>query len=170
MNGEQVRRRSSRDIAYLSEQWGCYPFYTIHETLQYMSTIYADFDQQKAMEMLDFMQFAAQQKVSSLSKGNLARLKLVLVLSRKASLILLDEPLSGLDPMIRESILKGLIAFIDLPDQTVIMTTHEVSEVEPLLDMVVALRDGKVIRMDDVENIRTVYGNGLVQWMKETYQ
>mgnify|MGYP001954988175 CR=1 FL=1 len=71
--------------------------------------------------------------------------------------------------MIRDSIIKGLVAFIDLSKQTVVMTTHEVSEIEPALDKVIAMRDGGIIKIDDVENIRNMHGDGLVYWMKETF-
>ncbi|MGZ6505285.1 MAG: AAA family ATPase, partial [Tumebacillaceae bacterium] len=140
------------------------------ETLQYYATLFADFNLSKARDMLEFMKLDPQQRVGSLSKGNLARLKMVLTLSRNAPLVLLDEPLSGLDPLIRDSIIKGLIAFINVPEQTVIMTTHEVAEVEPLLDMVVGLQDGRIVCIDEVENIRSTYGHGLVAWMKEAFR
>ncbi|MGZ4135235.1 MAG: ABC transporter ATP-binding protein [Tumebacillaceae bacterium] len=170
VNGQAVGRRSAATIAYLSDENGCYPFYTVAETLQYYATLFADFDLRKARDMLEFMKLDPQQRVGSLSKGNLARLKMVLTLSRNAPLVLLDEPLSGLDPLIRDSIIKGLIAFINVPEQTVIMTTHEVAEVEPLLDMVVGLQDGRIVCIDEVENIRSTYGYGLVAWMKEAFR
>jgi ABC-2 type transport system ATP-binding protein len=169
VEGKEVERRSAGTIAYLSEEGGCYPFYTIRETLQLYSELYKDFDCLKALEMIEFMRLDLQQRVGTLSKGNLTRLKMVVTLSRNAQLLLLDEPLSGLDPMIRESILKGLITFVNLPEQTVIMTTHEVSEVEPLLDMVIAMEGGQILQMDEVDQIRSQYGVGLVEWMKEIY-
>ncbi|HEY0828050.1 MAG TPA: ABC transporter ATP-binding protein [Bacilli bacterium] len=170
LEGKAIERRSSEDIAYLPDQGGCYTFYTVAETLQFYKSIYADFDHQKALEMIDFMQLELHRNVGSLSKGNLTRLKMVTTLSRRAPLILLDEPLSGLDPMIRESIIKGLIAFINFPEQTVIMATHEVAEVEPILDMVIAIKDGGIVHIDDVENIRLNYESSLVDWMKELFQ
>jgi ABC-2 type transport system ATP-binding protein len=118
--------------------------------------------------MLDFMKLESDRAVRSLSKGNRGRLKIVLAVSRRAPLILMDEPLSGLDPMAREMIIKGLISFVELEEQTVILTTHEVSEVEPLLDLVVAIQEGQVLKMDKVDQIRDVYGQSLVDWMKTT--
>lgn len=169
VNGRKTVRRISEKVAYLPEQEGGYPFYTVSEMLTFYDTIYADFDHEKAREMVDFMKLDFRQKVGSLSKGNHARLKMIFTLSRRAPLILLDEPLSGLDPMIRESIIKSLVAFIDLPEQTVIMTTHEVAEIEPALDTVVAVREGELVRIDKVDAIRETHGDGLVHWMKETF-
>ncbi|MDB5054089.1 MAG: transporter related protein [Bacilli bacterium] len=170
LNGASVERRSSAKIAYLPEQDGCYPFYTVAETIQFHQNIFADFNHHKAMEMIDFMKLDRKQKVGSLSKGNLTRFKMVTALSRRAPLILLDEPLSGLDPMIRESIIQGLITFVDLSEQTVMMTTHEIIEMEPVLDMVVAMNQGEMICIDEVDNIRSEHGKSLMDWMKKIYR
>lgn len=169
VGGKPARRRISAEVSYLPEQEGCYSFYTVSETLRFYSQVYKDFDEEKAGEMLEFMELEPEQKVDALSKGGKARLKMVLALSRHAPLVLLDEPLSGLDPMIRESIIKGLVAFIDLTEQTVMMTTHEVAEIEPALDTVIAMKQGGIVKIDDIENIRSMHGGGLVDWMKETY-
>ncbi|MEN1969539.1 ABC transporter ATP-binding protein [Lentibacillus sp. N15] len=167
VNGKPAKRRISAEVSYLPEQDGYYPFYTVAETLKYYNTLYADVDEYKSKEMLDFMELNRNQAVNGLSKGEKVRLKMVLTLSRRVPLVLLDEPLAGLDPMIRDSIIKGLVAFVDLSEQTVVMTTHEVSEIEPALDMAVALKNGKIAKVDDVENIRGMYGDSLVEWMKE---
>jgi len=72
------------------------------------------------------MHLDAGQNVRTLSKGNLGRLKIVLTVSRRAPLIVMDGPLSDLDPLVRQSVMKGLISFIDLESQTVVISTHEV--------------------------------------------
>ncbi|GIN72908.1 putative ABC transporter ATP-binding protein YhcG [Bacillus sp. J14TS2] len=169
VNGKPAQRRISAEVAYLSEQEGSYPFYTVAETLNFYNTVFSDFDSSKAEEMIDFMELDRNQKVHALSKGGKARLKMIAVLSRRAPVVLLDEPLAGLDPMIRDSVIKGLVAFVDPSEQTVVMTTHEVSEIEPALDMVVAIKDGGIVKLDEVENIRAMYEDGLVSWMMETF-
>ena len=68
-----------------------------------------------------------------------------MALQEKTSVLLLDEPFSGLDPMVRDSIVKELIIYIDFGEQTVIMATHEINEIEPLLDEVVAIYNGKIL-------------------------
>jgi len=134
-----------------------------------MGKQFDDFDSNRAVEMLKFMQLNPEARIKDLSRGNRGRLKIVLALARNAGLILMDEPLSGLDPMVRESIIKGLISYIDLERQTVIMTTHEVAEIEPLLDLVVAIRDGQVLKIEEVDRIREEYNLSLVEWMKQAY-
>ena len=163
-----VHRRMARHMSYLSDAGAVYDFYTIRQMLNYYTGIYEDFKGDKALEILEFMQLDASQRVATLSKGNLGRLKIVLAISRQVPLIVMDEPLSGLDPLVRQSILKGLISFVDLDYQTVVLSTHEVTEVEPLLDTVILLDHGQVKARDDTEHIRETFGGSIVEWMKQT--
>lgn len=170
INGHIISRRSSNTVSYLSELDAYYSFYTVKETLDFFATQFADFNLNKAEDIMHYMSLEPNQKVKHLSKGNRGRLKIVLTLAREVPLILMDEPLSGLDPMVRDSIIKGLISYVDLEKQTVIITTHEVNEVEPLLDMIVAIKDGKVIKIADVEELRQSEMNSVVEWMKKVYE
>lgn len=164
-----ARRRISEEVAFLSELDAFYPFFTVQETINFYHEQYRDFDLDKAESMLKFMELKPDVRVKDLSKGNRGRLKIVLTMSRCARLILMDEPLSGLDPIVRESIIKSLVSFIDLEQQTIIMTTHEVSEIEPLLDMVVAIRDGHVLKIEEIDDIREEHNISLVEWMKKVF-
>jgi len=92
------------------------------------------------------MKIDPTKKIKQLSKGNRGRLKLVLTLARKAPVLLLDEPFSGLDPMVRESIVKSLISYINFDKQTVIIATHEIDVIEPLLDEAVVIFQGNIIK------------------------
>lgn len=163
---KRVNRSVAEHMSYLSDTGAVYGFYTVRQIVKYYAGIYTDFNVGKATDMLEFMQLDGNQRVRALSKGNLGRLKIVLAVSRQAPLIVMDEPLSGLDPMVRESILKGLISFIDLDHQTVILSTHEVDEVEPILDMAVLLDRGELRAMDYTDQIRETFGESIVAWMK----
>jgi len=167
--GKKVNRTICSEVAYLSELDVFYPFFTVGESIGFYDEQFDDFDSNRAGEMLKFMQLNPETRIKDLSRGNRGRLKIVLALARNAGLILMDEPLSGLDPMVRESIIKGLISYIDLERQTVIMTTHEVAEIEPLLDLVVAIREGQVLKIEEVDRIRQEYNLSLVEWMKQAY-
>lgn len=170
IDGEEVTRRTADKIAFLSELDTYYPFYTVAETIDFTATQFADFDREKAQEILEFMNIPPEQKVKHLSKGNRGRLKMILTLARAAPILLMDEPLSGLDPMVREAIVKSLISFIDVENQTVVLTTHEINEVEPLLDEVIAVHDGKIVDRTDVEDLREAHGISIIEWMKEIYE
>lgn len=168
-NGQPVNRRFASQVAYLSEEESYYPFFTVQEMLTFTASQFADFDWERAKNMLQFMNLDPDQKIKNLSKGNRGRVKLIQTLSRNAPLILMDEPLSGLDPMVRDSIVKGLISFIDLERQTVVITTHEVNEVEPLLDWLIAIRAGKLIRMTEAEELRAQEHQSISEWMQAVY-
>ncbi|WP_165997831.1 ABC transporter ATP-binding protein [Bacillus sp. Cs-700] len=167
---ESVSRRTANKVAYLSELDAYYSFFSVKETIDFFASQFQDFDLEKANDIVDFMEVDSSQKVKHLSKGNRGRLKIALTLAREVPVILMDEPLSGLDPMVRDSIVKGLLSFIDLEKQTVIITTHEVTEIEPLLETVIAIRNGKVLALEDVETIRERDRMRIVDWLKKIYQ
>lgn len=167
INGGKVNRRSSQIVSFLSEADAYYSFYNVKETIDFYASQFKDFNKKKAIEMLEFMRLNPKQRVRDLSKGNRGRLKIVLSLSREVPVILMDEPLSGLDPLVRESIVKGLISFIDMSKQTVIIATHEIKEIEALLDMVAIIDHGKIIKFLEVEDIRQNERLSLVDWLKK---
>ena len=167
VNGREANRMIASEVSYLSELDVLYNFYTVTETINFNAGQFADFDINKAQEMLSFMQLDPDKKVKDLSKGNRARLKIVLSIARKASLVLMDEPLSGLDPLVRDSIIQSLISYLDLEHQSVVMSTHEVTEVEPILDTVVAIQNGQIRGIAEVDDIRSQHGQNLIGWMKQ---
>lgn len=170
INGEQADRKICQNVSYLSELDAYYPFYTVGQTVDFYKSQFADFDEEKANDILQFMKLNRDVKVKNLSKGNRGRLKIAVTLARDVPVILMDEPLSGLDPMVRESIVKGLISFIDIERQTLIITTHEIQEIESLLDLVVLIKDGRVLSIQDVEQLRHEQNIGIVKWMKKIYE
>lgn len=170
VDGQMANRRICSKVAYLSELDSYYSFFTVKQTVDFYNQTFSDFNREKAEEMLDFMKLDRSQKVKHLSKGNRGRLKIVVTLARDAPFILMDEPLSGLDPMVRQSIVKSLISFIDLEKQTVILTTHELQEIEPLLDTVILIKDGAILDVKRVEDIRSKENLSLVDWMVKMYE
>ncbi|MDQ0300052.1 ABC-2 type transport system ATP-binding protein [Salibacterium salarium] len=164
-----VTRRIASKVAYLSELDAFYRFYTVQNMVDFQASQFDDFNKNKAEDMLSFMKLDPKSKIKSLSKGNRGRLKIVLTLSREAPVILMDEPLSGLDPMVRESIVKSLISFIDIEEQTVLITTHEVNEMESIFDRVIAIKNGEILGIAHTEDIREKEGLRVVDWMTKHY-
>ena len=115
------------------------------------------------------MQLEPDKKMRDLSKGSRGRLKIVLTLAREVPYILMDEPLSGLDPLVRQSIVKGMISYVDLESQTLVMTSHEITEIESILDSFIAIKDGSLIRMADVEELHESEGLSITEWMRKSY-
>ncbi len=169
VNGEIANRRISKVVSYLSELESYYPVFTVREAMDYQASQFTDFNMAKAEEIMRFMQLDPQMRIKGLSKGNRGRLKIMLTLAREAPYILMDEPLSGLDPMVREAIIKGMITYIDLESQTLIMTSHEIMEIESILDGFIAIRDGSLLRMADVEELHESEGLRITDWMKNNY-
>ena len=167
VNGKKVSRKSAAEVSYQSELDYFYPAYTVEEMIAYHASQFPDFNRKKAEEMLHLMELERRKRIRTLSKGSRGRLKLVLSLSRETELILLDEPFSGLDQLVRESIVTSLLSFIDFEKQSVIMATHEIDAAETLLDEVILLKDGKVSAQAAVEDIRAEYGRSVIWWMKE---
>lgn len=161
-----TRVMAAKAISYLPDSGAVYPFYSVAQMVEYYKGLYQDFDAAKAIEMLEFMNLDPAQNVRTLSKGNLGRLKIALTVSRQVPLVVMDEPLSGLDPLVRQSIMKGLISFVDLNKQTVVLSTHEVDEVEPLLDIAILLAEGQIRAIASTDDIREQYGQSMVGWMK----
>ena len=168
--GGPANRRIASKVIYLTEADSFYPSFTVRDMLNFYESQFADFEQDKAMELLQFMNLNDSVKIRSLSKGNRGRLKLVLALARRAPILLLDEPFSGLDPMVRDSLVQGLLSFIDFEKQTVLMATHEIEEVETVLDELIMIEDGKFLGQYHVEKIREEKGLSIKEWMKETYK
>ncbi|MFD2443081.1 ABC transporter ATP-binding protein [Bacillus sp. CGMCC 1.16607] len=167
LNSQTVTRRSAEKVAYLSELDAYYSGFTVSETIDFFSTQFPDFDRQRAYDVLSFMNLDGGLKVKELSKGNRSRMRMAITLGRNVPYILLDEPFSGMDPMVRESIIKGLLSFVDIDNQTIIITTHEIADIEPLLDEVIVLKKGKVIAREDVATIHETTGMNILDWFKK---
>ncbi|MEI3598979.1 MULTISPECIES: ABC transporter ATP-binding protein [unclassified Oceanobacillus] len=170
INEKTVNRRSASIVSYLSELDEYYRFYNVEKTIEFYASQFSDFDLKKANEILTFMKLNPESKLKELSKGNRGRLKIVLSLARNAPIIIMDEPLSGLDPMVRQSIVKGLLSFVDLKKQLVLITTHEIQDLENILDEVIAIKDGTIIGHHNVEQLREEQNLGIVEWMTTIYE
>lgn len=170
VNGVVATRRIASQVSYLSELDEYYGFYNVGQTIDFFASQFEDFNMEKAEEVRAFMKLDRNAKLKHLSKGNRGRLKIVLTLAREVPVILMDEPLSGLDPMVRDSIVKGLISFIDLEKQLVLITTHEIRELEMVLDEVIAIKDGDIIGHHNVEQLRIENGLSIVEWMTKVYE
>ncbi len=169
VNGKTVTRKIASEVAYLTELDMFYEPFKVKDMMDFYESQFPDFRRERANELLEFMKLDKNKKIKQLSKGNRGRLKLVLSLAREAKVLLLDEPFSGLDPMVRESIVKGLLSYLDFENQIVVIATHEIDEIESLLDEVLAIQNGKVVGRHNVEELREIEGLSVIEWMKKTF-
>lgn len=165
LNGVQLSRKSSANISYLSDADLFYPNFTVDQLFHFYQTQFDDFSYSKASAAAEFLNVALTDKLKDLSKGNRGRAKMAATLGRETSYYLMDEPFSGFDPMVRQDIIKGLIQFTDPETQTIVLSTHEIREVEPLLDEIIVLKEGQIIAHEKIEDIRDQYGKDTTTWM-----
>ena len=151
--GEKVSEKSKAMVSFLPER----PYFdtclNIKQTFDYFEDFYADFDRKKAENLLKDLDLTLDMGLSKMSKGMKEKLQLILVMSRKAKLYILDEPLGGVDPATRDYILKTIISNFD-ENSSVLITTHLISDVEKILDDVVIINKGKVLVSSSCDVLR----------------
>ena len=170
LNGNPVTRRSANQIAYSPDTDLFYDFYTGEQLFQYYASQFEDFSYDKACIVAEFLQVDKKMRLRQLSKGNRGRMKMAATLGREVPFYLMDEPFAGLDPIVREQLIKGLIQFTDMEHQTILLSTHELYEVEPILDQIILLQNGSIIAHEELERIRDLTNTDAVQWMKAYYK
>ena len=170
INRKNKNRHLMRDLAFLPEINHLYKWMTISEMINFHQEQYSDFSAEKAKELLDFMNLNLEQKINNLSKGMAARLKLVLVLSRSVEILILDEPLAGIDPASRERILESLISEFDSENQTIILATHEIIEAERFLDHVIFIENGKLLLEGNADDLRAAKGKSIRELIGEVFE
>lgn len=168
--GEPPGRRTKELVAYLPEVDHIYPWMTVECSLNFLSAFYKDWDGAKAERLLDFFKLPRRHKVGKLSKGMRGKLRLTAVLARSAPVVLLDEPLSGIDPPSRVSIVDALVREFDAGEQTIIISTHEVLETESFFDSLIFLHQGRIALQGDVDTLRQRYGASVQDLFKEVIQ
>ena len=119
--------------------------------------------------MLSALGISLNARFKALSKGNQEKVQLVLVMSRRAKLYLLDEPIGGVDPAARDYILNTIISNYD-PEATVLISTHLIADVERVLDEFIFLYNGKVIRSGSAEDVREETGKSLDELFREVFR
>lgn len=141
--------------------------FSVQQVLDFYETMYPDFDLGKARQLLTFMELVEEDRLKNLSRGNREKLALVVTLSRKAQIYLLDEPLSGIDLLSREKIIQSLVRWFD-EESLVLITTHQLSEIENIVDEVLILKDKTIVLQADLETIREEEGIGLEELYRQT--
>lgn len=168
--GQRVTRKLKKEIAFLPEINHFYKWMTIRETLDFWSVFYEDWDTEIAEDLLEFMNLKVETKVKNLSKGMKARLKLIVTLARKAPIVLLDEPFSGIDPQSRGRIMDAITSKHDFGEQTLIISTHDVLEAEHMFDYVILLEYSTLKAFANADVIREKYGSSIHGMLKEVFE
>ena len=156
IDGVAINTNSKESIAYLQDKNIFHKSMKIKEAITLYGNFFEDFNVEKMNYYLEFMNLDRNSKIKDLSKGMSEKFNLSLVLSRKAKLYLLDEPISGVDPVSREKILDAILENLS-EESSMIITTHYIGELERIFDDVAFLGDGRIIEYDEAENLRAKY-------------
>ena len=156
-------------VSYLPERNFLSNSMKVYETLDMFEDFYKDFDRQKAEEMLEMLSIDRNRKYKALSKGTKEKVQLVLVMSRKAKLYLLDEPIGGVDPATRDYILNTIVSNY-AEDATVLISTHLIADVEKVLDEFILIKDGQVAMQSNVDDLRETQGKSVDEYFREVFR
>ena len=151
--GGPIGVESKKRIAYLPERTYLDKSMTVREVIRFFSDFYDNFDSEKARRLLKDLSLDEQMRLSKMSKGMQEKVQLVLVMSRKADLYILDEPLGGVDPAPRDYILDTILTNFDA-GSSVLISTHLISDIERVLDDVIFINDGKVVLSENCDALR----------------
>lgn len=167
--GEAVGSATKSMVSYLPDRTYLRNNQTIREQLDFFLDFYEDFDYIRAENMLAKLGIDPKSRFGSLSKGSKEKVQLVLVMSRRAKLYLLDEPIGGVDPAARDYILNTIVSNYD-PEATVLISTHLISDVEPVLDGYIFLYQGRVLRTGTVDAMREEEQKSLDELFREVFR
>lgn len=168
VNGLPIGAETKNIISYLPERTYLNSWMRIRDIIDYFEDFYSDFDRTTALRMLSALGVNENAKLKTLSKGTREKVQLVLVMSRKAKIYLLDEPIAGVDPVAREFILETILAN-RAPDSTILISTHLIADVEKVLDRFIFIRDGKLLMTEDVEKVQEE-GKTVDEFFREVYK
>ena len=169
INGQKPGKTTRAQVSYLPDR-PCLPEWMSAEKLLNMfSDFYADFQRDKAREMLEKLGIDPKQKIKQMSKGTREKVQLILVMSRKAELYLLDEPIGGVDPATRDYILETIIRNYN-PSASVVISTHLIADVEQVLDDVIFINHGQIVLRSSVDDIREQQGKSVDAYFREVFR
>ena len=156
-------------VSYLPDKPYLAEWMKAKQLLDFFGDFYSDFDREKATEMLVRLNIDGNMRIKEMSKGTREKVQLILVMSRKALLYLLDEPIGGVDPATRDYILDTIIRNYN-PEAAVLISTHLIADVEQVLDDVIFINQGKIVLESSVDAIREDHGMSVDQYFREVFR
>ena len=169
VDGERPGVYTKTIVSYLPDKTYFADWMKVGDIFDMFGEFYRDFDMEKADKMCNSLGINREERIKTMSKGTKEKVQLILVMSRSAQLYLLDEPIAGVDPAAREYILSTIINNYN-EEGTVIISTHLISEVEKVLDEVVFLKNGKMVRHAAVDTIKEETGKSIDDVFRETFR
>lgn len=169
IGGNKPGIETKKIVSYLPEKTYLNDWMKVSQIIDLFRDFYADFNVEKAYDMLKRLNINPSDKLKTMSKGTKEKVQLILVMSREAQLYLLDEPIGGVDPAARDYILDTIIGNYN-ENSTVILSTHLISDIEKVLDEVIFIKDGQVVLTKTVDEIRDESGKSVDALFREVFK
>ncbi len=169
INNMPVGPETKKIVSYLPERTYLNNWMKVCDIIDFFADFYENFDKNKAYEMLKRLNINAKDRLKTMSKGTKEKVQLILVMSRQADLYLLDEPIGGVDPAARDYILNTIISNYN-PDGTIIISTHLISDIEQILDDIIFIQNGTIVKTASVDDIRSQEGKSVDALFREVFR
>lgn len=169
IDGKAPGVETKKIISYLPEKTYLNPAMKVKDILSYFKDFYEDFVMERALQMLKDLEIDIEARLKNLSKGTKEKVQLILVMSRNASLYILDEPIGGVDPAARDYILQTILSNYN-ENATVLLSTHLIQDIENVLDRVLFIRQGKLSLNATVDEIRMQQGKSVDALFREVFR
>jgi ABC-2 type transport system ATP-binding protein len=169
IDGMKPGVNTKKIVSYLPERTYLSDWMKVSDVLEFFNDFYDDFDPFRANMMLEQLGISQKDKLKAMSKGTKEKVQLVLVMSRKADLYLLDEPIGGVDPAARDYILNTIITNYN-KNATVIISTHLIADIEKVLDEVIFINHSEIVLLSTVDKIREDNGKSVDALFREVFK
>lgn len=169
INGMAPGPATKAQVAYLPDRMSLPPYMKVETLMKFYADFFRDFNERKAIDMFRSLEIQPDMRVKEMSLGTKQKVQLVLCMARDAQAYLLDEPLGGVDPASRDYILRTIIANYN-PKAAVVISTHLIADVEPVLDEVVMLKQGSVILHQNADELRSEKGMSVDALFREVFK
>lgn len=169
VNGKNPGVESKKVVSYLPERTYLSSSMKVSEVLDFFVDFYEDFDKEKARTLLKDLDIDENDKLKTMSKGTKEKVQLILVMSRKADLYILDEPIGGVDPAARDYILDTILTNFN-KDASVLISTHLISDVERVLDDVIFISKGEIVENTSADELRNKHGKSIDEIFREEFR
>ena len=167
--GKTPSVETKKIVSYLPERTYLSNWMNVVQLLDLFCDFYEDFDRDRAEHMLTALEISPKLRIKQMSKGTREKVQLILVMSRKADLYLLDEPIGGVDPATRDYILHTILNNYKRT-ATIVISTHLIADVENVLDDVIFINKGKIVLQSSVETIRAERGSSVDELFREVFR